>query len=109
MRQDNGERCENCKYWRGFEDDNLQTGWCQRLAPVIVSAACVVSEDSNTKRFIGWEDVFNATEHPITHCSSDCGEWQHDGVTWNDKLLEAMIAKGLADGSISKGRSTGKR
>ena len=68
MRQDNGERCENCRY--AIQSEDLI--FCHRYPVAETSQS--IQEDTGVGEH-GW-----------------CGEWQHDGVPWNDKLRESQEA-----------------
>ena len=90
MKQDNGQFCENCKFWNPFGDDE-DIGWCMRHAPVIVSAMCDISYDDRSGIFLMSENALNATQHPVTHISSSCGEWEYDGVKATEEQKNADL------------------
>lgn len=73
MRQDNGERCENCDCWKS--DYDKPDGYKDEVTGLFViqtfDGRCLIDQNYNSKQWVDW-----------------CGEWKHDGVTWNDKLTE---------------------
>jgi hypothetical protein len=76
MHQDNGEQCENCRFFLKLPYHPDDTGDCVRNAPRHYK--------------------FGATSfvYPAAAQTAWCGEWQHDGVTWNDKLKKPGTSHG---------------
>jgi hypothetical protein len=62
--------CDNCRFWGWLTaiDGEMQLGSCRKAAPVLCQPMLMIDDET--------EDVWRATQFPVTEKGQWCGEHQ---------------------------------
>jgi hypothetical protein len=72
-----GERCENCRFWKDMSDDENVHGECRRRPPIVNNLVLRENCDGDDSGF-AYDEIRHVTAWcwPMTAPASWCGEWQ---------------------------------